>query len=136
MGQDIRLNGTSTGITAGGFSGWSSFTITSGFVAGLNTLDFVVVNTGSSPNPTGLRVELSGTAQANVVTTTALVDRFTVTFSKDMATAAVNDVTNLDLRAADANGNFNTTGVTIYHLAGYGYVNGQSASFRVIDGPL
>jgi hypothetical protein len=40
------------------FSSWHSFTITSGFVAGENTLDFWVTN-GSGY--TGLRVELSGT---------------------------------------------------------------------------
>jgi hypothetical protein len=40
------------------FSTWHSFTITSGFVAGENTLDFWVTNSGGY---TGLRVELSGT---------------------------------------------------------------------------
>jgi hypothetical protein len=40
------------------FSSWHSFTITSGFVAGENILDFWVTN---SSDYTGLRVELSGT---------------------------------------------------------------------------
>jgi hypothetical protein len=58
-GSDILLNGASTGNTAAGFTSWYGFSISSGFVAGLNTLDFVVVNDGG---PTGLRVEMSGDA--------------------------------------------------------------------------
>ena len=62
-GVDIKLNGISTGNTAGGFQSFYNFSITSGFVDGLNTLDFIVCNTpGNSSNPTGLRVEMSGTA--------------------------------------------------------------------------
>ena len=58
-GSDILLNGLSTGNTAVGFNLWSSFTILSGFTAGVNTLDFIVNNGGG---PTGLRVEVTGTA--------------------------------------------------------------------------
>jgi hypothetical protein len=58
-GVDILINGVSTGNTAGGFTSWYSFDISSGFVSGVNTLDFIVNNDGG---PTGLRVELSGTA--------------------------------------------------------------------------
>jgi hypothetical protein len=62
-GSDILINGVSTGITAAGFGGWSSFTLSSGFKAGANTLDFIVNNISQdSGNPTGLRVEMSGTA--------------------------------------------------------------------------
>ena len=60
-GVDILLNGVSTGITASGFTSWTGFTLSSGFVAGVNTLDFVVNNQGG---PTGLRVEISGTASS------------------------------------------------------------------------
>lgn len=42
---------------------FTPFSITSGFVAGLNTLDFVINNQPFSNNPTGVRVELSGTFQ-------------------------------------------------------------------------
>jgi hypothetical protein len=62
QGLDILINGVSTGSTSAGFSAWSSFSISSGFVAGVNTLDFLV-NNGSGP--TGLRVEVSGTADAS-----------------------------------------------------------------------
>jgi hypothetical protein len=65
IGWNILLNGSSTGNTAGSFGSWSPFTISSGFVAGVNTLDFVVYN-GFDANglgPTGLRVEVAGTAR-------------------------------------------------------------------------
>ena len=65
-GSDIVINGVSTGHTAAGFGGWSSFTLSSGFIAGVNTLDFIVYNVPQEfGNPTGLRVEMSGTADPN-----------------------------------------------------------------------
>lgn len=64
----IVLNGTTVYSDYGGFLGFSSFSLTSGFVAGLNTLDFVVHNNFSSvriPTPTGLQVQIiSAEAQA------------------------------------------------------------------------
>jgi hypothetical protein len=63
---DVLLNGVSTGIIAAGFGGLAEFTLTSGFVAGENTLDFIVKNslTGGTnpdtPNPAGLRVDMRG----------------------------------------------------------------------------
>lgn len=61
-GLDILINGSSLGFTTSGsqFSiGFSPFSVASGFVAGINTLDFVVFNGGG---PTALRVEMTGTA--------------------------------------------------------------------------
>src|SRR6202171_1213561 len=58
----MLLNGTPVGPASGCLCSFTPFTITSGFQAGLNTLDFVVNNAGSSANPTGLRVDISGTA--------------------------------------------------------------------------
>lgn len=46
QGLDVLINGVSTHQTSGGFSGWSAFTIDSGFVSGRNTLDFVVWDYG------------------------------------------------------------------------------------------
>lgn len=40
----IKLNGTTVGPASSGFSSWTSFSLSSGFVAGVNTLDFVVTN--------------------------------------------------------------------------------------------
>lgn len=45
-GLDILINGTPTGNTCGGFSSFCSFSVTSGFVAGVNTLDFRVQDVG------------------------------------------------------------------------------------------
>jgi len=62
-GADILINGVSTGnANAGNFDAFTAFSINSGFVAGINTLDFRVNNAGPAPGFTGLRVELSGTA--------------------------------------------------------------------------
>jgi hypothetical protein len=61
----ISLNGASTGNTSTDSTAFTPFSITSGFVVGLNTLDFIVDNTScvglNCFNPTGLRVELTGT---------------------------------------------------------------------------
>ena len=66
----IKLNGNSTGQTTGieGFGGFTPFSISTGFVSGVNTLEFVVNNFTPGPiyNPTGLRVEMSGTATQTV----------------------------------------------------------------------
>lgn len=61
-GADILINGQSTGNTTDFVQfniGWKSFTINGGFQPGINTLDFVVFDSGVI---TALRVELSGVA--------------------------------------------------------------------------
>ncbi len=63
MGLDILINGLSTGQTTGSI--FNPFAINTGFVSGINTLDFLVLNDPSIQglNPTGLRVEfLTATA--------------------------------------------------------------------------
>jgi hypothetical protein len=53
----ISLNGN-TIATGANYLSWMDFSADSGFVAGINTLDFYVTNfAGKSGNPTGLRVE-------------------------------------------------------------------------------
>jgi len=60
QGQGISLNGSAFSFSRGGWdSGRSNFSFTSGFVAGINTLSFVVFNGGG---PTGLDVDVTGTA--------------------------------------------------------------------------
>ncbi len=58
LGTDLKLNGTSTGLLNGTqFAALTSFTITSGFQAGVNTLEFSVNNSDAVAGYTGLRVE-------------------------------------------------------------------------------
>jgi hypothetical protein len=60
-GTDILLNGVSLGlVNTVQFASLTPFTITSGFLPGKNTLDFVVNNEGDAASPTGLRVDLKG----------------------------------------------------------------------------
>ena len=62
-GVEILLNGVNTGNPGTSFTqfaiGFAPFSITTGFHAGINTLDFIVFNGGA---PTALRVEMTGTA--------------------------------------------------------------------------
>lgn len=63
-GLDILINGNSTGITTPSFNALTPFTIVSGLLAGMNTLDFVTTNYPSAAdplanNPAGLRVDLA-----------------------------------------------------------------------------
>lgn len=58
-GTAMLLNGVITGNTSCCFTQWTPFTINSGFVSGMNELRFRIQNEGG---PTGLRVELAGTA--------------------------------------------------------------------------
>ena len=56
----ITINGNAAAIPAAltSYSYWTNFSVTSGFVAGINTLSFSVLNNGGGP--TGLRVEYTG----------------------------------------------------------------------------
>jgi hypothetical protein len=70
-GTDIRINGASTGQTSPSFTGLTPFSVTSGFVFGVNTLDFYITNAGG---PTGLRVDhIAGSFQVPEPATLALV---------------------------------------------------------------
>jgi len=74
LGSTILLNGLDTVNPASGFKGFTPFTISSGFQSGTNTLAFIVVNgSGATGNPTGLRVEMDGTAAPVPEPTTALL---------------------------------------------------------------
>lgn len=58
----VYLNGDPVTYSQAGYTLGSPFTITSGFVDGINTLSFAVNNGGTANNPHGLRVEVWGTA--------------------------------------------------------------------------
>lgn len=64
QGLDIKINGTSTGISLLGvvfdnFNALHGFSISDHFVSGINTLEFIIQNNGG---PGAFRAELSGTA--------------------------------------------------------------------------
>lgn len=63
---DILLNGVSLGISGGGFKDPTNFIINCGANcnSGVNNLDFVIANTSVFATPMGLRVDISGTADA------------------------------------------------------------------------
>jgi hypothetical protein len=68
-GIAIKLNGTAVTLASlPGNTAFETFSISSGFTSSINTLEFVINNGSNSPgstfNPTGLRVELAGTANA------------------------------------------------------------------------
>ena len=55
---EVRLNGVPTTVPATtGFATLTPFSIDTGFVDGINTLEFDVTNNGTAANPTGLRVD-------------------------------------------------------------------------------
>jgi hypothetical protein len=61
-GASMSLNGGPAVSTTPdvGFTAFTPFTISSGFVAGTDTITFSVLNSGAFDSPTGLRVEISG----------------------------------------------------------------------------
>ncbi|HOY57972.1 MAG TPA: immunoglobulin domain-containing protein [Verrucomicrobiota bacterium] len=97
VGLDIVLNGTSTGLqNTAQFPILTAFTLTTGFVSGVNTLDFTVnnapdPNNPETPGPTGLRVDLKGylvlDAPAGKPTLTVARDGANITVSWTPATA-------------------------------------------------
>jgi hypothetical protein len=78
-GIDILINGTSVGAgqLATGFDVFTPFTIDTGFISGINTLDFVMAN-GAPTGPTALRVELSGFAAPAAVPEPASIALWTM----------------------------------------------------------
>jgi hypothetical protein len=68
QGMKILLNGVDTGNPPNSqFLGFVPLSITSGFLQGLNTLDFIVYNGGGysqDGSPTSLRTEITGSATA------------------------------------------------------------------------
>ncbi len=57
--KDLQLNGVSVVQNTGGYNFWTTRTISSGFVSGTNTLDFIVHNSGGGP--TGLMAQMTTT---------------------------------------------------------------------------
>ena len=70
---NVMFNGAVASLRYSNFNAFSgSFPLTNGFVAGTNTLDFIMSNITGSPSPAGLRVKATGTATRFVPTNTPL----------------------------------------------------------------
>ncbi|MDB6170971.1 MAG: hypothetical protein JWL59_282, partial [Chthoniobacteraceae bacterium] len=67
---------------------------------------------------------------------TALFDRFSLSFSEDMVAGPVNNTGNFELRGAGKDGLFGTVDDLLYSLRSEGYSSGLSASYRIVNGPL
>jgi hypothetical protein len=64
VATDILINGNSTAPPSPFYTPLAPFAVTSGFVFGINTLDFAITNANIGINPTGLRVDrIVGTYQ-------------------------------------------------------------------------
>jgi hypothetical protein len=111
----MKLNGV-TVASVTGFASLTPFTISSGFVAGVNSLDFIVTNDPSTPNPTGLRVEISGSASAatgvsvtvnptSATLTTSQTQSFTATVSGTATTSVTWSISPTGVGTLTPNGN-------------------------------
>lgn len=87
------------------------------YVLGVDVVDTV------PPTVVAVSLPAEGTTASDVL------DRFTVTFSKDMAPATVNDGTKVDLRGAGVDGQFDTADDLVYQLVSYGYTRLNSQVF-------
>jgi hypothetical protein len=86
---------------------------------------------GVAPNITAL------TLPAAESVSTDEIDRFTISFSEDLAAATVNNPASYDLRSAGLDGLFDTVDDQTYMLAtSPTYSSGLSTNLRLIDGPL
>ncbi len=123
-GLDILINGVATGLRNDTqFTGWTPFRITSGFVAGLNTLEFRVNNAPSGVNPTGFRVRalrVLGLPKPNSCPTLAAIAPIAVT-----AGAAANG----QLLGADVDGDALTYSVATAPAHGTLTVNPSTGAF-------
>lgn len=59
---EVFLNGEAVFGPGAPFGSFASFSVSSGFESGENTLEFEVTNTGSNVNPSGLNVAVTGRA--------------------------------------------------------------------------
>ncbi|NHW87846.1 Ig-like domain-containing protein, partial [Escherichia coli] len=73
----------------------------------------------------------STTLPSEGTTISSVYDRFSVGFSEDMAAGTVNDPNNIEIRAAGADGSFDSADDVLYQVASYGYTSGLSVSYRI-----
>lgn len=117
--SNLVLNGVSNGFTFTGFTAFSAVqTLTNGFNAGTNTLDFVTANGTGSANPAGFRAKMSGTSTKYVPTNSPITDPATTHYFRTtfVVTGDVSDAT-MKLRAiVDDGAVFNLNGGELLRL--------------------
>jgi len=101
----VKLNGAVV-ASAGGFSSFTYFSITAGFVAGVNTLDFVVNNGGTSASPTGLRVEIGGTAAPQGSSGSDLITTYGYDILGNVTSVSMTRGSNTQTRSFTYSGNY------------------------------
>jgi len=113
---DVLINGKSTGIAAVGYASASGpFVISSGFVSGENTLEFIVRNDGSGDNPHGFRAVINGTASRVSVNTPLTLGPSTYYFRNTFNYAGNPQQTQLTLSAmVDDGAVYYLNGVEVY----------------------
>ncbi|HXJ57724.1 MAG TPA: lamin tail domain-containing protein [Verrucomicrobiae bacterium] len=103
--DDVLLNGNNVGINYTGFSGLSApFPLATGFVPGLNTLEFRTLNGGTAPNPGGFRVLATGSALAPNTNSPLAAGRTTYYFRKSFLFSGTPGFAQLRLRTLVADG--------------------------------
>lgn len=85
----------------------------------------------------GVLPAISGTSlPSENAATTEVLDRFSLSFSEDLAPLSVSNSANYELRSAGADDAFGTADDALYQVATTGYTIGLSASYLVVDGPV
>ncbi|HET7625544.1 MAG TPA: FG-GAP-like repeat-containing protein, partial [Verrucomicrobiae bacterium] len=112
---------------------WVSSTVAPGLPSSILSQYLLNIHL-SGANPPSV---LSTTLPEENITTSNILDRFTVTFSQDMDPLTVSNSANYELRCAGADNIFNTADDQLYTVSNSPtYNSGTSASYLVSDGPL
>jgi hypothetical protein len=144
-GTDIVINGTSTGQRNDGqFVVWTPFQINSGFVAGVNTLDFKVNNAPTAVNPTGFRVRNIRALGARVAVNQppiAQADSATTLEGTPVTIAVLandsdpdGDPITISASSLPGNGTLAIGGGTITYTPNPGFSGADGFTYHIIDG--
>lgn len=101
---NIFVNGVPTGLGASGFAGLSQPATLSGFVAGVNTIEFRTVNAGTAANPHGFRAAFTSSGLALNPNNPMPAGRTTYYFRKTFSFAGDPAFTQLQINAVIADG--------------------------------
>ena len=100
--------------------------------AGLRSQYLLQISISDSVPP----VVVGTTLPAEGGSSTAIIDRFTVSASEDLSVTAASNPSNYEMRGAGVDNTFGTADDTIYHFSGISYSSGLTISYSIGDGPL